>query len=76
MRKKATYTFVEDENRTVTTIDQNVIATTSTMVNAYQVGKMYRYFNHTFAIWAVGKWKNWKKKSKKSQSRSRRATIV
>ena len=58
MRKKATYTFVEDESRTVTTIDQNVIDTTSTMVNAYKVGKMYRYFNHTFAIWAVGKWKN------------------
>lgn len=58
MRKKATYTFVEDENRTVTAIDQNVIDTTSAMVNAYQVGKMYRYFNHTFAIWAVGKWKN------------------
>ena len=58
MRKKATYTFVEDENRTVTAIDQNVIDTTSTMVNAYKVGKMYRYFNHTFAIWAVGKWKN------------------
>ena len=58
MRKKATYTFVEDESRTVTTIDQEVIDTTSTMVNAYKVGKMYRYFNHTFAIWAVGKWKN------------------
>ena len=58
MRKKATYTFVEDESRKVTTIDQNVIDTTSAMVNAYQVGKMYRYFNHTFAIWAVGKWKN------------------
>lgn len=58
MKKKATYTFVEDENRTVTAIDQNVIDTTSTMVNAYKVGKMYRYFNHTFAIWAVGKWKN------------------
>ena len=56
--KKASYTFVEDENRTVTTIDQNVIDTTSAMVNAYKVGKMYRYFNHTFAIWAVGKWKN------------------
>ena len=58
MKKKATYTFVEDESRTVTAIDQNVIDTTSTMVNAYKVGKMYRYFNHTFAIWAVGKWKN------------------
>lgn len=58
MKKKATYTFVEDESRTVTTIDQEVIDTTSTMVNAYKVGKMYRYFNHTFAIWAVGKWKN------------------
>lgn len=58
MRKKATYTFVEDENRTVTTIDQNMIDTTSAMVNAYQVGKMYRYYNHTFAIWGVGKWKN------------------
>lgn len=58
MRKKVTYTFVEDENRTVTAIDQNVIDTTSAMVNAYKVGKMYRYFNHTFAIWAVGKWKN------------------
>ena len=58
MRKKATYTFVEDENRTVTTIDQNVIDTTSAMVNAYQVGKMYRYFNHTFAIWGAGKMKN------------------
>ena len=58
MRKKATYTFVEDENRTATAIDQNVIDTTSAMVNAYRVGKMYRYYNHTFAIWAVGKWKN------------------
>lgn len=58
MRKKATYTFVEDESRTVTTIDQNVIDTTSTMVNAYQVGKMYRYFNHTFAIWGAGKMQN------------------
>ena len=56
--KKASYTFVEDEKRTVTTIDQNVIDTTSAMVNAYQVGKMYRYFNHTFAIWAKGSWKN------------------
>ena len=58
MRKKVTYTFVEDENRTVTAIDQNVIDTTSAMVNAYQVGKMYRYFNHTFAIWGAGKMKN------------------
>lgn len=58
MRKKATYTFVEDESRTVTTIDQNVIDTTSTMVNAYKVGKMYRYFNHTFAIWGAGNMKN------------------
>ena len=58
MKKKATYTFVEDENRTVAVIDQNVIDTTSTMVNAYQVGKMYRYFNHTFAIWGAGKMKN------------------
>ena len=58
MRKKATYTFVEDESRTVTAIDQNVIDTTSAMVNAYQVGKMYRYFNHTFAIWGAGKMKN------------------
>lgn len=56
--KKASYTFVEDESRTVTTIDQNVIDTTSTMVNAYQVGKMYRYFNHTFAIWGAGKMQN------------------
>ena len=58
MRKKATYTFVEDESRKVTTIDQNVIDTTSTMVNAYQVGKMYRYYNHTFAIWGAGKMQN------------------
>ena len=58
MRKKATYTFVEDESRTVKAIDQNVIDTTSTMVNAYQVGKMYRYFNHTFAIWGAGKMQN------------------
>ena len=58
MRKKATYTFVEDESRTVTTIDQEVIDTTSIMVNAYQVGKMYRYFNHTFAIWGAGKMQN------------------
>ena len=56
--KKASYTFVEDEKRTVTAIDQNVIDTTSAMVNAYQVGKMYRYYNHTFAIWGAGKMKN------------------
>ena len=39
-------------------MNQEVIDTTSVAVRAYKVGNIYRYVNHTFAIWAKGIWKN------------------
>ena len=56
--KKASYTFVEDKESRVTTIDQNVIDTTTVHVTSYKIGKLYQYANHTFAIWAKGHMKN------------------
>ena len=39
-------------------MNQEVIDTTSVAVRAYKVGNIYRFANHTFAIWAKGSWKN------------------
>ena len=39
-------------------MNQEVIDTTSVAVRSYKVGNIYRFANHTFAIWAKGAWKN------------------
>ena len=39
-------------------MNQEIIDTTSVAVRSYKVGNLYRYANHTFAIWAKGSWKN------------------
>ena len=50
--------FVENKESRVSSMNQEVIDTTSVAVRSYKVGNIYRYANHTFAIWAKGSWKN------------------
>ena len=50
--------FVENKESRVSSINQEIIDTTSVAVRAYKVGNIYRFANHTFAIWAKGAWKN------------------
>ena len=50
--------FVENKESRVSSMNQEIIDTTSVAVRAYKVGNIYRYANHTFAIWAKGAWKN------------------
>ena len=50
--------FVENKESRVLSMNQEIIDTTSVSVRAYKVGNIYRYANHTFAIWAKGSWKN------------------
>ena len=50
--------FVENKESRVLSMNQEIIDTTSVSVRAYKVGNIYRYSNHTFAIWAKGAWKN------------------
>lgn len=50
--------FVENKESRVSSMNQEVIDTTSVSVRAYKVGNIYRFANHTFAIWAKGAWKN------------------
>lgn len=50
--------FVENKESRVSSMNQEVIDTTSVAVRSYKVGNIYRYANHTFAIWAKGAWKN------------------
>lgn len=50
--------FVENKESRVSSMNQEVIDTTSVAVRAYKVGNIYRYANHTFAVWAKGAWKN------------------
>ena len=50
--------FVENKESRVSSMNQEIIDTTSVSVRAYKVGNIYRYCNHTFAIWAKGAWKN------------------
>ena len=56
--KTTSLSFVENKESRVTSMSQEIIDTTSVSVRAYKVGNIYRYSNHTFAIWAKGAWKN------------------
>ena len=56
--KTTSLSFVENKESRVTSMNQEVIDTTSISVRAYKVGNIYRFANHTFAIWAKGAWKN------------------
>ena len=50
--------FVENKESRVSSMNQEVIDTTSVAVRSYKVGNIYRFANHTFAVWAKGSWKN------------------
>ena len=50
--------FIENKESRVSSMNQEVIDTTSVAVRSYKVGNIYRYANHTFAVWAKGSWKN------------------
>lgn len=50
--------FIESKESRVSSMNQEIIDTTSVAVRAYKVGNIYRFANHTFAIWAKGAWKN------------------
>lgn len=56
--KTTSLSFVESKDSRVTSMNQEVIDTTSVTVRSYKVGNIYRYANHTFAVWAKGAWKN------------------
>lgn len=56
--KTTSLSFIESKESRVTSMNQEVIDTTSVAVRAYKVGNIYRFANHTFAIWARGAWKN------------------
>ena len=56
--KTTSLLFVENKESRVSSMNQEVIDTTSISVRAYKVGNIYRYANHTFAVWAKGSWKN------------------
>ena len=56
--KTTSLLFVENKESRVSSMNQEVIDTTSIAVRAYKVGNIYRYANHTFAVWAKGAWKN------------------
>lgn len=56
--KTTSLSFIESKESRVTSMNQEVIDTTSVAVRSYKVGNIYRYANHTFAVWAKGSWKN------------------
>ena len=56
--KTTSLSFVENKESRVSSMNQGVIDTTSVAVRSYKVGNIYRFANHTFAIWAKGAWKN------------------
>lgn len=56
--KTTSLSFVENKESRVSSMNQEIIDTTSVAVRSYKVGNIYRYANHTFAIWAKGTWKN------------------
>ena len=56
--KTTSLSFVENKESRVSSMNQEIIDTTSVSVRAYKVGNIYRFANHTFAIWAKGAWKN------------------
>ena len=56
--KTTSLSFVESKESRVSSMSQEIIDTTSVAVRNYKVGNIYRFANHTFAIWAKGAWKN------------------
>lgn len=56
--KTTSLSFVENKESRVSSVNQEVIDTTSVAVRNYKVGNIYRFANHTFAVWAKGSWKN------------------
>lgn len=56
--KTTSLSFVENKESRVSSMSQEIIDTTSVAVRSYKVGNIYRFANHTFAIWAKGSWKN------------------
>lgn len=56
--KTTSLSFIESKESRVSSINQEIIDTTSVAVRSYKVGNIYRFANHTFAIWAKGAWKN------------------
>lgn len=56
--KTTSLSFVENKESRVSSMNQEIIDTTSVAVRNYKVGNIYRFANHTFAIWAKGAWKN------------------
>lgn len=56
--KTTSLSFVENKESRVSSMSQEIIDTTSVAVRSYKVGNIYRYANHTFALWAKGSWKN------------------
>ena len=56
--KTTSLSFIENKESRVSSMNQEIIDTTSVAVRSYKVGNIYRFANHTFAIWAKGAWKN------------------
>lgn len=56
--KTTSLSFVENKESRVASMNQEIIDTTSVAVRSYKVGNIYRFANHTFAVWAKGTWKN------------------
>lgn len=56
--KTTSKTWIETANSRVTALNEGIIDTTSVAVKNYKVGNQYRYFAHTFAIWAKGSFRN------------------
>ena len=56
--KTTSLSFIENKESRVSSMNQEIIDTTSVAVRAYKVGNIYRFANHTFAVWAKGAWKN------------------
>ena len=56
--KTTSLSFIESKESRVSSMNQEIIDTTSVAVRSYKVGNIYRFANHTFAIWAKGAWKN------------------
>ena len=56
--KATSKTWIETANSRVNALNEGIIDTTSVPVKSYKVGNQYRYFAHTFAIWAKGSYRN------------------
>ena len=56
--KATSKTWIETADSRVNALNEGIIDTTSVPVKSYKVGNQYRYFAHTFAIWAKGSYRN------------------